>query len=394
MRLWQVLLGQVLAAAGERRGQEVEEGGEGVLDGDGAVVDAERRRQQLGVGARALARVARRHRHAVDVLGAEGVGGDAGHERRVDATGEADHDVGEAVLAHVVAGADHQRLVHLGDRVEGRGHDRSAVVVVGDGALGEHHLGQGLGADPAPRVEEALAEDRPHVEIHHQHRLGELRGPGHQLAVGVEHHGGPVEDQLVLAADLVHVDEGAGRIGGPGGEHALARRQPVGEVRRGVHVHDQLGTAEALEGDRAVRAPGVLADADADPHAPDHVELGPLGTGREVPLLVEHGVVRQQPLAVDAGHLPADADGGGVVEVAPGVDEADDGRAPAGAGGHLGQGGAVVGHEPGLEHQVLGGVAGDGQLGEGSQVGPGRLGLVQRPRGSGPHSRRGRRQWC
>ncbi len=100
--------------------EHLEEGGEGRLDGDGAEVDAEVVGELFGVGARAVARVPRRHRHAVHVLGAERVGGDARDERRVDATRQADDDVGEAVLADVVAGAEHERLVDLGDRIEQR----------------------------------------------------------------------------------------------------------------------------------------------------------------------------------------------------------------------------------------------------------------------------------
>ncbi len=44
---------------------------------------------------------------------AEGVGGDGGDERRVDATGQADDDVGEPVLDHVIAGTERERFVDL-----------------------------------------------------------------------------------------------------------------------------------------------------------------------------------------------------------------------------------------------------------------------------------------
>ena len=52
---------------------------------------------------------------------------------------------------------------------------------------------------------------------------------------------------------------------------------------------------------------------------------------------------------------------------------ADDRRAVAGAGGELAERGGVVGDETGLEHEVLGRVAGDRQLGEGDEVAPGCL---------------------
>jgi len=53
------------------------------------------------------------------------------------------------------------------------------------------------------------------------------------------------------------------------------------------------------------------------------------------------------------------------------LDEADDGHAVGGLGRHRPQGLHVGGHEAGLQQEVLGRVAGDGQLGEGGDIGPG-----------------------
>ena len=55
-----------------------------------------------------------------DAVGAERVGGDQRDERRVDPAREPEHDVPEAVLAHVVAQAQAERLVDLGDGLEQR----------------------------------------------------------------------------------------------------------------------------------------------------------------------------------------------------------------------------------------------------------------------------------
>ena len=46
-------------------------------------------------------------------------------------------------------------------------------------------------------------------QVGHEGGLDELAGSGHQLSVGVEPHGGPVEHELVLPAHLVDVDERA-----------------------------------------------------------------------------------------------------------------------------------------------------------------------------------------
>ena len=118
----------------------------------------------------------------------------------------------------------------------------------------------------------------------------------------VEHHRRAVEHELVLAADQVHVEHRHRRVGGAGREHRLALVDAPGVVRRRVDVDDELGAPGGLRADRPVRAPGVLADRTADAHAGDHEQRPVDGRRREVALLVEHRVVRQEVLAVDALH--------------------------------------------------------------------------------------------
>ena len=85
-----------------------------------------------------------------DVLGTERVGRDRGDERRVDAARQADEHVGEAVLAHVVAGAEHERLVHLAHRVE-RGSTTPARGDSRELRLADRDLGERRGARTRPR---------------------------------------------------------------------------------------------------------------------------------------------------------------------------------------------------------------------------------------------------
>ena len=95
-------------------------------------------------------------------------------------------------------------------------------------------------------------------------------------------------------------------------------------------------------------------------------------TGRarlEVALLVEHAVVGQVDLAVDRVDRPVGEDGGGVVDVLGALGEADDGDEPVRLAGQLAQRGGGVGEEVLLEQQVLGRVAGEGELGEQHQLG-------------------------
>ena len=205
------------------------------------------------------------------------------------------------------------------------------------------------------------------------------------VAGGVHHERATVEDELVLAAHLVHVGDGAPGLGHPW--RATARRsasRPI-EIGRGVHVDDEAGTARRLGRDRARREPQVLAHRHPHGHAGDPIELEVGRPRREPPLLVEDAVVGQPALVVHAEHRTPDAHGHGVAQAArrppdgglPGhrtgpaawatasatssspddVHEPDQGDAAGRGRGHLLEGGQVVRHEGRLEQQVLGRVA-------------------------------------
>jgi len=79
---------------------------------------------------------------------------------------------------------------------------------------------------------------------------------------------------------------------------------------------------------------------------------------------------------VDALELAVEHEGGRVVDVQVEVDETDHGGDAFGRRHHLVQLAQVVADEAGLQEEVLGGVAGQGQLGEYDQVGL----LAARPR--------------
>ena len=313
------------------------------------------------------------------VIGTQRIDGDARHDGRVDAARQADDDVGEAVLAHVVARAQHQCFVQLGGGGE-RGRDsgnrrRDIAPERSVRDVDEWHLG--LGA-PATRVEQPLAVDRLDVHVGDHQFLDELRSASDEPALGIEHHRAAVEHQLVLAAHLVDVDERAAGIRGARRQHPFAVRPLVEVVRRAVDVDVQLGATGSLFGKWPGRAPHVFADADADLHAADHIQLVRVaGVARcEVTGLVEHRVVRQQPLAIGADDFAIGTHRRGVVDVAISSDISDHGGATTGVRGHLGQRFEIVGHESGLQHQIFRRVAGDRQLGERDDVASGGLGRV------------------
>ena len=198
-------------------------------------------------------------------------------------------------------------------------------------------------------------------------------GRGQQCAVGSHDHGSPVEDQLVLAADLVHVDDGAARLG-----------HPAPPARPGAPGAGPASKGEALRLTRRL-APAAACSAMGPPgnHMSSQIDV-PTGTpattnrpgralaGDEPALLVEDPVVREQALEIATEHATPGADGGGVDEVAGtvGVHVADDRRTRSTGGGDPVEDGQVVSHEGRTAQQVLGRIAGDGQLGEDGQVGP------------------------
>ena len=125
------------------------------------------------------------HADADDVLAAHGFDGDGGGERGIDAAAEPDEHAREAALADVVARAEDQGFV-----------DGFAFV----GEVG---------------VEVALAGDG----VDEDQVFGERRGGGDDFAVGIHGEAAAVEDQRVVAADLVDGDDAARRGG--------ARRRPT-----------------------------------------------------------------------------------------------------------------------------------------------------------------------
>ena len=134
--------------------------------------------------------------------------------------------------------------------------------------------------------------------------------------------------------------------------------------------------------------PGILADRQAEPHAAE-VDRAGHRSRREHALLVEHAVVRQVDLETDGLDAAAGEQRIGIVELAvldPGRADEHRRAAVAGLARQTLDGGAASGLERRLEHQILGRVAGDEQLGKSDDVGA--------VFGGGLPARRGRARDC
>src|SRR5581483_7194748 len=227
-----------------------------------------------------------------------------------------------------------------------------------------------------PRLRQSPSDRRRRVDVDDEQRLLEARRSGQHLALVVEHARVAVEDELVLAADCVHECDEGGSVARPLLEHLLSLAVLADVERRGGDVHEQLCSGEREVDRGRPRLPHVLADGDPDQRLaePEHDEVAPR---REVPLLVEDAVVREEALPVDRLHLAACADGARVVEVAVEVGGADERRDLLGRGGDLLERPARGAHEPRPQEQILRRVAGDGELREQREIRAGRPRLLQ-----------------
>ncbi len=228
-------------------------------------------------------------------------------------------DRAEVVLLHVVAHAEHERAVDLGGVVEPLGDRRRAA---GSKATGSSDRISALDGDrgAVARVVHDLAEARPspsgRSRSAKQELLGELARAGDQGAVGGDHEGVAVEDQFVLAADLVGVGERAARLRGPPHAQVAPHVVLLPLVRRGVRHHQQTRAGRSGDRHRAALLPQVLADRDGHVDAVQAEDRQPV-TAHEVAVFVEDAVVGQVVLG-RAGHHPALVEHrGGVEQRAP-----------------------------------------------------------------------------
>ena len=290
-------------------------------------------------------------------------------ERRVDPAREPEHDVAEAVLADVVAQREHEREPHLLE-LGREGDDLAAETLSSEPTRSPSSSTAGSCPSSRSRAERAPADvaqppaDRlARVEVDDEQRLLEARRPREDLALVVEHDRVAVEEELVLAADEVAEREVGGVVARARDEHLLAVLRLADVERRRGEVDEQLGAGEREVGRRRARLPDVLADRRPDQRVAEP-EQQQLAARREVAVLVEDAVVRQEALAVEALHLAVGADGAGVAEVAVEPGRADERRSARCTLRDLAQrllGGA---DEARAEQQVLGRVPGDGELGE------------------------------
>jgi hypothetical protein len=300
--------------------------------------------------------VHRGHGHRRHLLRPQGLHGQRQGEGAVDAARAAHHRLAEAATARVVAQAQHDLRLVEGQGVQaGRWH--------GGGLL------------PVGKQEAAV------LEAQGAQFLDEAAGLEADTAAGFHREGGAVEDQLVLPAHLVDIEQRQPVALAGAAEDPVALRTLADVGRAGVDRDDQVRrrigqTAEGVEGVvlRLV-VPAVLADQQAHLHAGHAQHAGHVGAGLEVAALVEDVVGGQQLLGVAQQHLTGLQHQQGVVQrLARALVRQRQAHHPV-QGLQLARGGLqrgqALGHavnEAGLLQQVHRVVAGERELGEHHQV--------------------------
>src|SRR5258705_182446 len=233
-----VFFGCVRGTIAKHRFERLDVGVEYGTDGDGKQFDAEIVGQALCVGLAAFRGVGAGHGDAEDVFLAERVNGDGGDNGGVHSPAEADDGFLEIAFADVVACAGNERMVSVGDFFL------------------------------SLRVNVAFSGDR--VEEYEIFLKGfGLRG---DVAVGRKGHAGAIEDQRIIPANLVDVDDRAVVLLGDGAEHFDAQRALINGVRRSGDVEkdassllDKFGdgvAGVARLGPEIFVVPNVAADAE------------------------------------------------------------------------------------------------------------------------------------
>ena len=171
------------------------------------------------------------------------------------------------VLGHVVLEAEHAGSVYLFVRVEFR-NDLGLDLMFGGGI------------------------EVPERQVFHEHRAA-----FDKRAVGIDHEAATVEDQVVLTADLIQVDDRGVDFGGTTLGELETGVGLAFLIRRAVDGEQQVDVLGGQVGHRATILPDVLADGHAD-GGTIHVEGHGTVAGGEDTEFVEHAVVGQEVLVV------------------------------------------------------------------------------------------------
>ena len=201
-----------------------------------------------------------------------------------------------------------------------------------------------------------------------QQVLFELLASRQHIPRGRKYAASPVEYQLVLPPDQVGIEDVNPVVPCPVGQHLLPEPALAPVIGRAVDVQDDPGPGVGLDVGRPRLIPDVLTHVHPDT-SPVDIKNWALAARLEIALLVEDTVVGQMDLVIYAEKLAVLYHRGGVEKLLIPIDEPDYHGDPRRMLDNLVETLAVIANEVVLIEKVFGGVARDGQLGEGDEIG-------------------------
>lgn len=243
--------------------------------------------------------------------------------------------------------------------------DELSVVCCGPGALTRRRFLRGGGTPPTRNLD-------------HAQLFAEGGEAGEELAAGGGDHAAAVEDEFVVSADDIDVDDGAAAgAGGVGDESEAdvflravpgAGREIQEEIElAGAQRFDRIDVVETARSDRVVR-PDIFADGETDTLAVELHDGGFLG-GFEITVFVKDVVGREEAFAGGGGDAALFAKRGAIESGATlagsvGLDGAEYGGDNADLGGDFAGGLLNIRDEAALKKQIAGWVAADDEFRE------------------------------
>ena len=288
----EVLRGEPLQPA-----ERVVERPDDALDRDLAEVDAEVLAHLARIVARPLRGEARGHRNRVHAFAPSASAAIAAVSAE-SIPPEIPSTTSPKPFFDVVAEPEPEREAHLVElRLERRHGRRNGLLHRAGRREPDRGRRRGSRQGPLELLRRTSRRRRPIASVGststNEQRLLEPRRAGDHLALVVEHHRVPVEDELVLSADEVAEGDVDRVVARARDEHLLAvLGLPHVEGRR-AEVDEQRRARQGEVGRRWAGLPDVLADGRADEHVAEleHEELAPRC---EVAMLVEDAVVGQE----------------------------------------------------------------------------------------------------
>src|SRR6185437_14574362 len=204
---------------------------------------------------------------------------------------------------------------------------------------------------------------------------------GDEIAFGVEADAGTVENETVVAADLIDVDDGNFVMAREGAEHVGAEVALVEIVGRGGDVNEDVSSLPYELGDgiaivEALRpiifvVPGVFADGDAELLVGEF-DIGLRARGLEVTGFVENIVSGEKHFALAKSDFAVAKERGAIRGRLAGLDlgfanVTDDGGKRH-FGGKFAEGGLVAFEEGGTFDEILRRVAAEAEFGKDDEV--------------------------